>query len=120
MSTQKTTIDWMRFRTQGDPGQVLQAVAPLFGEFAQYAHLGAHERGMFGFQTGLPIPGNDLVTQFIAGGIPPSPVGGVVIVDGKQVPFVIGGPGPTPISPQKITPKIRADRKPIYRVQRID
>ena len=86
----------------------------------QCSNLGTGRAYQVNFQTGLPIPGNDLVTQFIAGGIPPSPVGGVVVVDGKQVPFVIGGPGPTPISPQKITPKIRADRKPIYRVQRID
>lgn len=86
----------------------------------QCSNLGTGRAYQVNFQTGLPIPGNELVTKFIAGGIPPSPVGGVVVVDGKQVPFVIGGPGPTPISPQKITPKIRADRKPIYRVQRID
>jgi type IV pilus assembly protein PilY1 len=36
------------------------------------------------------------------------------------VPFVIGGSGPTVLSPTKVTPAVKPHRKPIYRYQRID
>ena len=35
------------------------------------------------FQTGTELPGLSLVTDFISEGIPPSPVGGVVSIDGS-------------------------------------
>jgi type IV pilus assembly protein PilY1 len=72
------------------------------------------------FQTGTKLPGLSLVTDFISEGIPPSPVGGVVSIDGKTVPFLIGGPGTSPLSPTKIVPKVKPNRKPVYRYQRID
>lgn len=72
------------------------------------------------FQTGTAPVGRPLTTKFVTEGIPPSPVGGLVEVDGKTVPFVIGGPGPTPITPDKITPKVKPDRHPAYRYRRID
>lgn len=72
------------------------------------------------FQTGTSLPGLSLVTDFISEGIPPSPVGGVVSIDGKTVPFLIGGPGASPLAPTKIVPKIKPTRKPVYRYQRID
>jgi type IV pilus assembly protein PilY1 len=72
------------------------------------------------FQTGIAPVGRPLTTQFVTEGIPPSPVGGLVVVDGKTVPFIIGGPGATPISPSKISPKVRPDRHPAYRYRRID
>ena len=53
-------------------------------------------------------------------GIPPSPVGGLVSIDGKKIPFCIGCAGPTVLSPSKIVPKVRPDRKPVYRYQKID
>ena len=86
----------------------------------QCSNLGTGRAYQIDFQTGSPIAGLDVVTTFITQGIPPSPVGGLVIVDGKTVPFVIGGPGPTPLSPKKIVPKVKANRKPVYRYQRID
>ena len=72
------------------------------------------------FQTGTKLPGLSLVTDFISEGIPPSPVGGVVSIDGKTVPFLIGGPGASPLSPTKIVPKVKPNRRPVYRYQRID
>lgn len=84
------------------------------------ANLGTGRAYQIDFQTGSALKDLTLVTTFITEGMPPSPVGGLVVVDGKTVPFVIGGPGPTPLTPEKIKPKIRADRKPTYRYQRID
>lgn len=72
------------------------------------------------FQTGTAPVGRSLTTQFVTEGIPPSPVGGLVVVDGRTVPFIIGGPGATPITPGKITPKVKPDRHPTYRYRRID
>lgn len=72
------------------------------------------------FQTGIAPEGKSLVTQFVTEGIPPSPVGGLVQVGDTTVPFIIGGPGPTPISPSKITPVVKPDRRPTYRYRRID
>lgn len=84
-------------------------------------NLGTGRSYQVDFQTGTkPVGVESVSTTFITEGIPPSPVGGLVEVGGVTVPFVIGGPGPTPLSPVKIIPKVRADRKPVYRYQRID
>ena len=75
------------------------------------------------FQTGVISPNSDglyLPDTFKSEGIPPSPVGGLVSIDGKTVPFCIGCTGPTVLSPNKIVPKVKPDRKPVYRTQRID
>lgn len=50
-----TTVDWLRFRTQAEPGQVKDAMAPLFGDLAPYVKLGEHGRGLFGFRYSLPV-----------------------------------------------------------------
>jgi type IV pilus assembly protein PilY1 len=84
------------------------------------ANLGTGRAYQIDFQTGAKLTDLDLVTTFITQGIPPSPVGGLVEIDGKTVPFLIGGPGPTPLSPKKVVPKVRPDRKPVYRYHRID
>ncbi len=84
------------------------------------SNLGTARAYQVDFQTGTRLADRPLVSVFVSQGFPPSPVGGVVLVDGKLVPFVIGGPGPTPLSPIKVTPKVRADRKPVYRYQGID
>ncbi|MDT3678177.1 MAG: PilC/PilY family type IV pilus protein [Burkholderiaceae bacterium] len=84
------------------------------------SNLGTARAYQVDFQTGTRLADRPLVTTFVSQGFPPSPVGGVVLVEGKLVPFVIGGPGPTPLSPLKVTPKVRADRTPVYRYQGID
>ena len=46
----KTTIDWMTFRTQGEPMQALQALKPMFGTLGPDLRLKPLERGAMGFQ----------------------------------------------------------------------
>lgn len=83
--------------------------------------LGTARAYQIDFQTGTPLPGQDDVAQlFLSPGIPPSPVGGLVTINGQTIPFLIGGTGPTVLSPTKIVPKVKPNRKPVYRYQRID
>lgn len=53
--TTATTIDWLRFRTQGEPGDVLSAFRPMFGERGRSLTLGKHGKGLFGFRHSLPV-----------------------------------------------------------------
>lgn len=46
----KTTIDWITFRTQGEPLQALQALKPMFGTLGRDLRLKPLERGAMGFQ----------------------------------------------------------------------
>ncbi len=57
---------------------------------------------------------------YLSGGIPPSPVGGLVTVDGKTRPFCIGCAGTTILTPKTPVIKPRPNRKPMYRYERID
>jgi DNA relaxase NicK len=63
MNTQKTTIDWLRFRTQADPRDVLQSLKPMFGagrhEFAglSMVHMA---KGILGFQQGATLCMGDM------------------------------------------------------------
>jgi len=56
---------------------------------------------------------------FVGGGLPPSPVVGTVMIDGKPVTIVIGaadhdGGASTPISPSKVVPAVTPIRSRIY------
>lgn len=51
----KTVPDWLRFRTKADPGEVLEAFVPMFGQMGQHLHLGDHARGLFGFKASRSI-----------------------------------------------------------------
>ena len=53
--TTATTVDWLRFRAKTDPGEALEAVRPMFGTLGAHLALGAHCRGVLGFQRGIPI-----------------------------------------------------------------
>lgn len=90
----------------------------------QCSNLGTGRAYQIDFQTGSALADAPVVTVFESEGIPPSPVGGVVVIgegdSQRAVPFIIGGPGATPISPKRVTPNVRANRKPLYRYQRID
>lgn len=63
---------------------------------------------------------------FVGGGLPPSPVVGTVLIGGKPTTVVIGavqkeGGASTPISPQKVKPKVSPIRKRVYwRQQGVD
>lgn len=50
-----TTIDWFRYRTQADPGQILDGMRPLFGAAGPLLNLGEHGRGLFGFRHSIPL-----------------------------------------------------------------
>lgn len=56
-----------------------------------YANLGIARGYAVDFLTGNPAEGNVRSAPFLGGGMPPSPVAGVVDVDGTKLPFVIGG-----------------------------
>lgn len=93
------------------------------GSTNQCSNLGVGRAYKVDFQTGVIAPnsaGLYAPDTFSSQGIPPSPVGGLVSIDGKTVPFCIGCSGPTVLSPNKIVPKVKPDRKPVYRYQRID
>jgi phage replication initiation protein len=55
MTVQKTTVDWLRFRTQTEPLKALEALKPMFGDLGQYLRLNFLQRGILGFQQGAEI-----------------------------------------------------------------
>lgn len=55
MTATATTIDWLRFRTQADPGQILDGLRPLFGPAGVLLGLGKHGKGLFGYRHSLPL-----------------------------------------------------------------
>lgn len=55
MSPQKTTVDWLRFRTQVEPRDVLEALRPMYGTIGQHLKLEHLQRGIMGFQQGATI-----------------------------------------------------------------
>lgn len=61
---------------------------------------------------------------FVGGGLPPSPVAGVVEIDGRIVPFIIGGkpnsPGGSALEAKLPKIPIKKDRTKVYRYKRID
>ena len=54
-TTATTTIDWLRFRTQGALGEALEAVKALYGGLGECVGFGDHQRGALGFQHSMPI-----------------------------------------------------------------
>lgn len=58
--TQKTTIDWLRFRTQSGPKQTLEALRPVFGTLGQSIRLQGLPRGILGFQQACQIVVGDM------------------------------------------------------------
>lgn len=54
-NTQKTTVDWLRFRTQAQPQEVVEAIKPMFGELAPLLKLQHLDRGILGFQRAAQI-----------------------------------------------------------------
>lgn len=55
MTPQKTTIDWLRFRTQAQPSEVLESLKPLYGSEAKWLHMKCLDRGILGFQRAAQI-----------------------------------------------------------------
>lgn len=61
MNPQKTSIDWLRFRVQAEPRDVLQALKPMFPEVGQWLKLNHQNHGLMGFQQGAQIVAADMV-----------------------------------------------------------
>lgn len=61
MTVQKTTIDWLRFRAQCEPREVLEALKPAFPDHAGLFNLKYQQRGILGFQQAAFICADDLV-----------------------------------------------------------
>ena len=57
---QKTTIDWLRFRTQSGPKKTLEALRPVFGTLGQSIRLQGLPRGILGFQQACQIVVGDM------------------------------------------------------------
>lgn len=55
MIPQKTTVDYLRFRTQADPSEVLEAVRPMFGSAGSHLNFKSLGGGSMGFQRAMNI-----------------------------------------------------------------
>ena len=60
MTLQKTTVDYLRFRTQADPREALEALKPMFGTIGPVLRLKPLERGSMGFQQAAQIVIEDM------------------------------------------------------------
>lgn len=60
MNSQKTTIDWLRFRTQTEPRDILEALRPMYGMSGPGLKLQHLQRGIMGFQQGANIQIGDM------------------------------------------------------------
>lgn len=56
----QTSIDWLRFRTQGQPSDVVEAIRPAFGELSPLIRLGGFARGALGFERSAQLVASDL------------------------------------------------------------
>jgi phage replication initiation protein len=61
LNPQKTTVDWLRFRTQEEPTRVLEAVRGLYGTLGDHLKLKSLPRGILGFQQASTINIGDMV-----------------------------------------------------------
>lgn len=55
MTPQKTSIDWLRFRAQAEPRDILQAMRPMFGSFGQHLEFEFQKVGLLGFRHGAKV-----------------------------------------------------------------
>lgn len=60
MNTQKTTIDYFRFRAQAEPPAVLEALRPMFGTVGSHLKFRHLARGAMGFQQASEIVIGDM------------------------------------------------------------
>jgi phage replication initiation protein len=60
MNPQKTTVDWLRFRTHTEPRDVLEALRPMYGTSSELLNLQSVDRGIMGFQQGARVRIGDM------------------------------------------------------------
>lgn len=69
MTPQTTSPDWLRFRVQAEPRDVLEALRPMFEGSGHTLSFGDRQRGILGFQSSLPLRLADIpVARFDFGG----------------------------------------------------
>jgi phage replication initiation protein len=61
MTTQKTTVDWLRFRTQAKPREGLEALRAMYGDLGPHLTLKLGQRGVLGFQQAAQLMIGDMV-----------------------------------------------------------
>lgn len=61
MSPAKTTVDWLRFRTQAQPLEALEGLRPMYGDLGQHLRLSPLQRGMLGFQQAAAVQCGEMV-----------------------------------------------------------
>lgn len=59
-AVQKTTVDWLTFRAQVEPVEVLEATRPMFGTLGPDLRLKSCGRGRYGFQQAAQIVVEDM------------------------------------------------------------
>lgn len=60
-SPAKTTVDWLRFRTQAKPNEALEALRPLYGDLGKHLTLKLGQRAVLGFQQAGHLAIGDMV-----------------------------------------------------------
>lgn len=55
MNSQKTTIDWLGFRSQSEPRDIIQAMRPMYGNEGHLLNLKSLDHGSMGFQQAAQI-----------------------------------------------------------------
>ena len=55
MNPQKTTVDWLRFRSKAEPRDIIETLRPMFGNDSKHLHLKQLDRGILGFQQAAQI-----------------------------------------------------------------
>ncbi len=60
MNPQKTTVDWLRFRVQAEPRDVLEALRPMFEGVGHTLKVEPLPRGILGFQRALAVQIEDM------------------------------------------------------------
>jgi type IV pilus assembly protein PilY1 len=88
------------------------------------SNLGTARGYAVNFLTGSTRKGdNTREAEFVGGGLPPSPVAGLVEIGGKKVPFILGGRqigSGSALEGSKVPVDISTVRKKVYRYQKID
>lgn len=88
------------------------------------SNLGTARGYAVNFLTGGLRPGDkDRAAEFVGGGLPPSPVAGIVEIGDRKYPFILGGRQPgkgSSLEGGKVPVHISPVRKKIYRYQKID
>jgi len=55
LNPQKTTVDWLRFRTKTEPRDILEALRPLYGDLGEHLNLKPLGKGILGFTQGSTL-----------------------------------------------------------------